>query len=447
MPESIEIPARLVETPQVPPLEEAAPEEKPIRTAPRNLVVLAMYQILLRLAWVFKTESVIVPAFLDMIAGAGWVRGCLPILNRFGQSVPPVLFGQQLGRMSQKKRALACFTAAQGVPFLLLAVVWSNVSSAPPVWLPVLFLSLYAVFFACTGISQLSLNTVQGKLIEPHQRGRLLSVSFFLGALVATSSAWWLLGKWLAIGPAGFSNVFFFTGCLFLVTACCALLLKEHRDREPLKAEPLAHYVVDLYRTVKSDARFRRLVPVASLFAFVLILFPHYQALGRERLGLTGVNLMFFVVVQNLSLGVFSLFAGPVADRHGNRSALRLLLLGCCLTPIWAVLLAYSGADFGPKWYWTIYIPLGLTPVTMRTLMNYTLELTDASNHPRYVSALSVCVATPFLLSPLVGWLIDQTSFEVVLLGGAGLILVGAANAWRLFEPRHRVAHEVDVPE
>ncbi|MGH7200277.1 MAG: hypothetical protein ACREJB_06705, partial [Planctomycetaceae bacterium] len=56
---------------------------------PRNLAVLCLYQILLRVAWIFKTESVIMPAFLDLIAGAGWVRGCLPALNHIGQSLPP----------------------------------------------------------------------------------------------------------------------------------------------------------------------------------------------------------------------------------------------------------------------------------------------------------------------------------------------------------------------
>lgn len=57
---------------------------------PHNLLALSAYSVLLRFAWIFKTESVIIPAFLDSIAGAGWLRGCLPVLNRFGQSMPPI---------------------------------------------------------------------------------------------------------------------------------------------------------------------------------------------------------------------------------------------------------------------------------------------------------------------------------------------------------------------
>ena len=57
----------------------------------RNFLVLAWYQVVIRVGWIFKTESIIVPAFVDMIAGPGWVRGCLPALNRLGQSIPPVI--------------------------------------------------------------------------------------------------------------------------------------------------------------------------------------------------------------------------------------------------------------------------------------------------------------------------------------------------------------------
>lgn len=41
----------------------------------RNIVSLVIHQILFRTAWIFKTESVIIPAFLDSISDAGWVRG------------------------------------------------------------------------------------------------------------------------------------------------------------------------------------------------------------------------------------------------------------------------------------------------------------------------------------------------------------------------------------
>ena len=71
----------------------------------RNILSLVLHQILFRTAWIFKTESVIIPAFLDSITEAGWVRGMLPPLNRFGQSVAPLLLSDRLSRSSLKSRA------------------------------------------------------------------------------------------------------------------------------------------------------------------------------------------------------------------------------------------------------------------------------------------------------------------------------------------------------
>ena len=76
---------------------------------PHNLLALSAYSVLLRFAWIFKTESVIIPAFLDSIAGAGWLRGFLPVLNRFGQSLPPIFFARRLREARVKKWSLLAF--------------------------------------------------------------------------------------------------------------------------------------------------------------------------------------------------------------------------------------------------------------------------------------------------------------------------------------------------
>ena len=44
-----------------------------------------------------------IPAFLDYIGGTPWLRGFLPMLNRFGHSVPPILFARRLKVMPRKK--------------------------------------------------------------------------------------------------------------------------------------------------------------------------------------------------------------------------------------------------------------------------------------------------------------------------------------------------------
>src|SRR5687767_621091 len=112
-------PAGTLATPPIGPPMAAADDAR--RLESRNIWLLAAYHVVIRLAWVFKTESVIVPAFLHAISGQHWVQGWLPMLNRFGQSIPPLLFADRLRDMPRKKASLLRTTTAMGLIFVLLA--------------------------------------------------------------------------------------------------------------------------------------------------------------------------------------------------------------------------------------------------------------------------------------------------------------------------------------
>ncbi|MEX1224945.1 MAG: MFS transporter [Pirellulales bacterium] len=417
---------------------------QPVRR--RNFLALTAYQVLLRIGWIFKTESIIMPAFLDIIAGAGWIRGCLPAMNRFGQSVPPVLFSERLRSMPRKKWALVIFQLMMAATFLVLAAMWYFAGGVPRPWMPAAFLLLYGLFFSCTGLAQLAGGTLQGKLVRPNRRGRLLMVSTTIGSVLSIAAAWWLLGGWLATPKSGFTMIFAFTGGFFVLAAIASAALQEFADGDDPDRKPSRGRFRDAWEVLCIDANFRRLAVVAMLFGVVLMLFPHYQALARERLGNSLNHLMIWVIVQNAGVGLFSIFVGPLADRRGNRLILHLALFVNALAPLLALYLSRQGA-FGDRWFWLVFGMLGMTPVTFKVLLNYTLEISKTADHPKYLSTLSLCLALPPMLSPLAGWLVDAAGFEVVLGGGALLILTGALLSFTLEEPRHTLRGAEELSE
>ncbi|UCE86825.1 MAG: MFS transporter, partial [Deltaproteobacteria bacterium] len=413
------------------PPREPATAEAVERHELHNLVVLALNAVVFRVGWIFKTETVIMPAFLDSVAGAGWLRGMLPVLNRAGQSIPPFLLARRLGLAPTKKRIFVMTLFGQALPFLILAVAVTQGGAHPRPWLAPAFLALYAVYFAFIGVSQLAMGTLQGKLIRPERRGRLLSVSTAGGAIAAVPCAWWLMPAWLA-DPNGWSFIFGMTGGCLAVSALVALALREPAEPHPDASAGLRHALRHAARILREDRNFRRLVSIAALFGASLLIFPHYQALGRERLGLGGSDLMVWVVVQNVAIGVASLWVGPFADRRGNRLTLRLVLLGAALVPVLAIALAHLDPSAGRRSFWLLFVALGVLPMVLRLLTNYTLEIAAPVDHPRYLSTLQICSSTPFLLSPLFGLLIDLTSFELVFLSTAALTALGAALTFTL---------------
>lgn len=420
---------------------EVTPENDPHHS--RNFGLAVFYAVLLRTGWIFKTESVIMPAVLDVIGGSGMLRGCLPLLNRFGQSVPPLLASDRVKHSRLKKFALFVSILVMSGCFLTLSLIWTITGGEKSAWLPFVFLTVYGVFFTATGIHQLLLYTLMGKLIRVVRRGRLALVGTVIGSTVAVTCAWKLLGVWLAVeGDPDFAMIFGFTGVVFLLASIVVLFFKERKDVRPEQdGQPHrkpGQLVRDAVLTFRHDRNFRKLAFITAMFGMCLTLFPHYQRIGRDSTELNLAVLIPWVLAQNIGAALFSIPAGWLADRFGNRLVLRIGMLLLCIPPVLALVLSrWSGT--GQDGFIVVFGVLGLTPIMMRMLNNYTLEISDRHDHPKYLSTLSLAMAIPpICLSPFFGWLIDRTGFAPVFLVVVACVLCGWLMTFRLEEPRHR---------
>lgn len=406
---------------------------------------MVIYQVVMRTGWIFKTESVIMPAVLDVLSGNSDVlRGWLPFLNRFGQSVPPLLMARRVKVLPKKKYAFIATTTAMALSFAGLTAIFVVPGMMRHWATPWLYLTLYAIFFMAVGVNALAYNTLQGKLIRVTRRGRLLMIADTLGAGTAIACAILLLMQWLREDSADFHYIFAFSTALFAIATITSWLLKEVRDDHEEPRRPLWMPFVTAWQTLRDDANFRRLGLVAALFSCSLLLFPHYQALAGRELGMGYSYLVWFLVAQNVGTAVFSLITGPIADRTGNRLPLRILTLAICAAPQLAlILVSWSARDDSQQQsyqyaYLVVFLLVGMTPVAQKTLNNYTLEISAPEDHARYLSTLSLCMAAPIFASPLVGWLIALVGFPPVYHGVTALLLAGALLSTTLVEPRHK---------
>jgi hypothetical protein len=403
----------------------------------RNFWILIIYQVVLRAGWIFKTESVVMPHAADALDSTGLARSWLPLLNRFGQSIPPVLAARRVKNLPKKQRAFMMTTASMTLCFFGMTSLWliPGASSLPGKISAVLFLALYGLFFSAIGVNQLTYNTIQGKLIRATRRGRLLMLADFGGATLAMICAVVLLRQWLHATHADYASIFGFTTALFAAASAMTWLLVEQPDDYDEPSRGLTHVFAAAWRTLAEDANFRRLAIVSALFSTALILFPHYQAIARERLQLDTTWLVWWVVAQNCGTALFSLLTGPVADSRGNRLALRIVTLLIVFGPLAALTAVYFPA-VGRAAFPLVFVFVGLTPVAQKTFNNYTLEITQPEHHPRYLSTLSLSMAAPIYASPLISPLINAVGFEAVYLGVIVLLASGWLLSFALIEPR-----------
>ena len=308
----------------------------------------------------------------------------------------------------------------------------------------VVFLTLYSLFFTATGLNQLGFSTLQAKLIPPARRGRLIAAGGVLGSAAAVTVAYGYLRDWQAAGPGSFALPFAATAAGMLASSAIVLLVRENRDepaagqggggRFPVRRRFIRRQFAEAAAVVRADPAFRRVAGVGCLFVTAQLVFPHYVPLFRARFGAGALPLVDLVVAQNVGAGLFSVALGRLADARGNRLTARVCLCGIAAIPPAALLLASADS---PRPLVGLFFLLGLTPVTFKTVTNYTLELAAPANHPRYVSTLKLCMAVPFLLAVPVGALIDAAGHAPVFLTVAGLVSCGAALTFFSPEPRH----------
>ncbi len=406
---------------------------------PRNIACLVTYQVVARIGWIFKTETVIMPAVLDACVASGMLRGFLPILNRIGTSLFPLVVAPFVSRTKSIRWLLVGTTIGLSICFAVLSVAWSHLLNDHPFFLAVIFLVTYGLFSAINGCNQLLVATLQGRLISAGRRGRVLVLSVTSGSVFAIIAAFVALGPWLQ-EPDGFVKIFAATSVFFFAAAIVPLFFKEPKDASTTESHKAVEAVRphSFWQVLSHDSSLARLAVVAASFSAAIILFPHYQAFAREQFGNTSGSLLMWIVVQNIATGLASLVVGPLADHRGNRLVI-IGLLGCCAgTPLFVAALSMASQSTAVQWFWLAYIPLGFNPIMLRIISNYALELAPTVElQPRYVSLVGVAMAIPFVLSPIVGWGIDVLGGVPFFLAGAASIALGTLVAFGLPEPRN----------
>ncbi len=400
-----------------------------------NFFVFVINQILVRVGWIFKTETVVMPGFLDTLTPSGAIRGLLPLISRVSQSLPQFLIAHQVTQMPRKKIIFILSAFGFALPWLLLSLVlgttpWSGELMAG------IFLGLYACHWLAYGCNNLSNGTLQGKLVHAEKRGRLLAYSNTIGCTLAIASVWFLMPRWLQDGNAQYVWIFATTGCFFAVAATGGLFFREPPEAYSGEEMSFLKFLSSGIMLLRYDREFRRLAVVISLYMVVMLLFPHYTVFGKRKLGIVSRNFVTLLIVQNSVNALGSFIMGNVADRYGNRIVLRLLIFIAGFVPLLAT--GISQLPMGAHFYWIVYAFLGFTPVSGRITINYMLEIAPREKHPQYLGVLSLLQAIPLFGSPFLGLLIDLFSFERVFITASLMIFGAGWMTFRLAEPRNQ---------
>ena len=397
----------------------------------RNFATFAANQILMRMGWVFKTESVIVPAFFDTLSKSDFLRGFLPVSFRLVQSLAQIFLAQRVAQAPFKQPIFTTSVFGMTLSWLVIAIA-AGASRLPPSVAAAIFLAVYTLQCFAYGCNRLVVGTLQGKLIRAEERGLLLTRGPFFGSVLAIAVACRFMYEWLGDATPGYAAVFGASAVCYGVAAIVSFYFVE-TPSPPQKSRPALQSLREGLQILRSDRNFRKFAVVAVLYFLSWPLFPHYAVFGKRVLGVETSYFVIWIIVTN----VVAAWASGLLAASRIAEAIGLF----CDTPVPQCVYPFRGGwaqpnSFGAKLYWIIYALLGMIPVLVIIIQNYTLEISTENKHPQYLSVVSLLEVCSLLVSPLVGLLISKVSFEPVFLGGGVLIATACLLTFRLVEPR-----------
>jgi hypothetical protein len=404
-----------------------ASEEQP--NTRRNFISIVANIITVRCGWIFKTESVVMPAIIDALGGSAATRGWLMVFNRFGQSVPQFLIAHKIAGLSRLKPGFILISLALSLPWATLAILFPDQRAQTKSFLLIFFVC-YASHWLLMGTVRIFEGSCQGKLIRPDLRGRLMSTAAFIGGISAVCLAAWLMSD--LMGRGRFDLIFWIIFSFFGLSALALLGLKE--EQKPSEQGEQIRFK-DTINIFLNDGEFRKLLAAASLMSFIFMMFPHFVIYGKERLGFQKTGYASLVIIQNLSMATIAVVIGLVADKKGNRLAYRLVALGPVSAPCVALILGSQG-ETGRVLFPCLFALIGACPVMQRVLVNYALEMSPGESQPQYLATLQLIVILPMMMSPVAGMAIGHFGFEPVFVFCDLCIVLGWLLTFRIKEPR-----------
>jgi MFS family permease len=383
----------------------------------------------------FASQTTILPAFASHLGASNVSIGAIPALMTLGWFLPSLPAAHHTRTLARKLPLVLRYTAAERVPFLVLAILAFTTAERAPAFTLAATLVMLLVITSTGGALTPAWLDVVARAIPARLRGRFFGLSSSvaaLGGLLGSFGTSWILAT--AAPPAGY-------GWCFLAAAACmglswiALALVREPAADPVPAPlPARGFVRLVLEILRSDGN----------LAWFLA--------ARACMGLANMSAGFFAVhalraldARDWQMGLFTGAAlagqlagnaalGWMADRVGHRLALMTGLIAM-LGANAAALVTQSLEAYG-----LVFALAGVhqaaISVSGQTML---LEFAPApEERATYVGLGNTALAPVYFAAPLLaGVLADAFGLHLVFALGLGGALLGAAVfAFRVRTPR-----------
>lgn len=408
----------------------------------RNFLAFGLYSIAFNVGWLFKTESIIIASFVRILGASNLVQGLFPMVNQLGSTIPQLLMANWVEHLSHKKRLMLATFFLYFVLWFAMFLVLSFVPFEHKSVILGIFLAINTIFAFNLGCNSVVGSIIFGKVVPYNIRGKLMTFTGLAGGAAAIGCTFLIVRPILETGNtnplAPYAILFLLCSLLFLAAWFALLFIKEPPLAGPKHRRNLLAFTRHSLRLVVHDRNFILLFLIGALVSISFGVLQFYTVYAKSQLQIANSMLAWYLVFQVGLTPLGSVFYGLLADRYGNRLAIRIGSAIFALTPAMAMLVgSWPGLTQRAWLYSIVYALIGFNLPVQQILTNYLLEITPLELHPNYLGVYNALRSITLVFPPAIGLLMDSFSFDKVFLGLAAFLALGVVLAYLLVEPRH----------
>lgn len=387
------------------------------------------------LAFALFNPSSVLPAFVSQLTDSKPVIGAATAAFQAAWLLPQLPMARLINDKPRKKPYLLIALVGRVLWWVVALALWAGLARHRTAMLAVFF-ACVALFAGSDGASSVAWFDMLARAIPLKRRGRLIGLAQGTGRLagVGAGALMALILARLAF-PGDYTIIFALAGVALIPSSVALTLIREPpADCAPAQAERGARG--GWLRILLADPAFRRLMVCRLLVGMTGMAVPFYVVHAGE-LRLPQDIIGDFVAAQMLA-GVFgSLALGRLSERRGPHHVARVASGAAGLAPLLALAVHLASSRLPGEWlgriYPLVYMALGLMDAGfMLGFMNYLLEIPPEGMRPAYVG-LGNTVMAILTLAPIVGgWLLEATSYPVLLGLTTAIVAVGFLLSLRL---------------
>jgi MFS family permease len=408
----------------------------------RNFIAFIVDYVFFSVAISFASPSSVLPAFVRQFTRSAPVIGLVSTVFNGCWLLPQMVAARVINDKARKKPYLMMGMSGRITFWITALGLWFGLAQHPNKML-VLFFVCLAMFTITDGLAGVAWFDMLARAIPMKRRGRLMGIAQVIGGLAG-------LGVGVAISlildsarlpfPANYALIFTLAGLAFIPSAIALTMLREIGTAEEevnRKKWGRNGWLTPLLQ----DPTFRRLMACQVLVAMVSLATPFYVVHAGDVLNLPEAVVGSFVAAQQVAGMASGALLGPISDRWGPHTTIRI---GSAITiagPLLALVAHVADGGLLIRAYPLVYAALGVYgSASMLGFYNYLLEIAPDDVRPSYVGVGNTIMGVVTLAPTVGGWLLETTSYTVLFGITAMLVFLGFLMALRL-GPALRTIH------